>query len=66
MAKEYEEERLTAERLWDTFHKDFITLQELAMYDGCCVRTVKKRYGISGNGICITSLAHIKCRLARQ
>lgn len=66
MAKEYAEERLTAERLWKHFHKDFITLQELAMYDGCCVRTVKKRYGISGSGICITSLAHLKCQLARK
>lgn len=66
MAREFEEERLTAERLWNVFHKDFITLQELATYDGCCVRTVKKRYGINGNGICITSLAHLKCRLARR
>lgn len=65
MAREYEEERLTAERLWKEFHKDYVSLEEIARYDGCCVRTVKKRYNISG-GISITSLAHLKCRLARK
>jgi hypothetical protein len=65
MAKEFEEERLTVERLWNHFHKDFITLQEIAMYDGCCVRTVKQRYGING-GVCLTTLAHLKCKLSRK
>ena len=66
MAREYEEERLAAERLWREFHKDWLTLQEVAKFDGCCVRTVKKRYGITGNGVSISSLAHLKCKTSRQ
>lgn len=64
--KEYEEERLCVEHIWKQFGKDWLTLAEIAKLDGCCVRTVKKRYGIRTNGMSVTSLAHMKCRLARQ
>ena len=66
MAREFEEERLIIEHIWQRFGKDWLTLQEVADLDGCCVRTVKKRYGITANGISVASLAHLKCRLARK
>ncbi len=66
MAKEFEEERLTAERLWNAFRKDWLSLQEVAKYDGCDPRTAKRRYGITAKGISISSLAHMKCLISRK
>lgn len=64
--KEYPEERLTIERLWTMFGKDWLSLQDVAKFDGCSTRTVKRRYNIKGGGISLTSLAHLKCQLARR
>ena len=61
---EYPEERLLIQNLWDRFHKDYLKVSEIAQYDGCSTQTVRRRYGIRG-GMSITSLAHLKCQMAR-
>ena len=66
MAKEYPEERLTIERLWTMFQKDWLTTSEIARFDGCSVSTVRRRYGIKGGGMAISTLAHMKCQLSRK
>lgn len=66
MAKEFPEERLTIERLWAIFQKDWLTTAEIAMFDGCSERTVRRRYNIKKGGMSIGSLAHMKCELARK
>ena len=64
--REYPEERLTIERLWTMFQKDWLSTSEIAKFDGCSVWTARRRYGITGGGMSITSLAHLKCELARK
>lgn len=68
MAKEYEEYRLVLEALNEHFHKGWLTLNEIAEYDGCDYRTVRTRYGLSKgvSGIDISVLAYRKCQLARK
>ena len=66
MAKEYPEERNTTERLWAMYQKDWITTSEVARFDGCDPKTARRRYGIKNGGISISSLAHLKCQLARK
>ena len=66
MAREYPEERNTVERLWQMFGKDWITTGEVAKFDGCDPKTVRRRYNIKNGGISISSLAHLKCQLARR
>ena len=61
---EFPEERILIQRLWEQFHKDYISTGEVAQFDGCSLQTVRRRYGIK-KGINITSLAHLKCKLAR-
>lgn len=64
--KEYKEYRFVLESLLKAFDgKGWVSLSEIAEYDGCCVRTVKKRYGITGSGIDTTVLAYRKCELAQ-
>ena len=63
--KEYEEERLACERLWKEFHKDWLSLEDVAAYDRCDPRTAKRRYNIGTHGISLTTLAHLKCELSR-
>lgn len=67
--KEYPEYRLVLENLRHEFgNRNFITVSELARFDGCCARTVVKRYGIKkeAGGIDIAILAHRKCELANK
>lgn len=64
--REYPEERLTIERLWSMFQKDWLSTAEIAQFDGCSARTAKRRYGLTKGGMSITSLAHLKCQLARK
>lgn len=64
--KEFPEERLIVEKLWQTFGKDWLSVSEVAKFDGCCPKTAKRRYGISSNGISIVCLAHLKCQLSRK
>lgn len=64
--REYPEERLIIERLWNRFNKDHLTAAEIAEFDGCCVRTAKERYNIQKGGMNITTLAHMKCERARK
>ena len=66
MAKEFPEERLIVERLWQTFQKDWLTTSEIAKFDGCSPKTAHRRYKITGGGISINCLAHMKCQLARK
>ena len=66
MAKEYPEERLTVERLWTMFQKDWISTAEIAKFDGCSVSTVRRRYHIKNGGMSISTLAHLKCELSRK
>lgn len=66
MGREYPEERLTVERLWTMFQKDWLSAKEIAQFDGCSERTARRRYNIKNGGISITSLAHLKCQLARK
>ena len=61
---EYPEYRYVLEELKEHFKKGYITVPEIAEYDGIDKRTVSKYYGIKGGcDICI--LAHKKCQLAR-
>lgn len=62
---EFPEERILIQRLWEQFHKDYISTGEVAQFDGCSLQTVRRRYGITGGGISIVCLAHKKCQLAR-
>lgn len=64
--KEFPEERILIERLWETFGKDWLTAKEIAAFDGCSPKTAKRRYGISSNGMSIVCLAHLKCQLSRK
>lgn len=64
--KEFPEERLLIERLWAAFGKDWLNAKEIASFDGCSARTVKRRYGITANGMSIVCLAHLKCQLSRK
>lgn len=64
--KEYPEERLIVERLWQMYGKDYLTTAEVATFDGCCPKTAHRRYNITGGGISINCLAHMKCKLARK
>lgn len=62
---EYKEYRFVLEQLRERFgDKNWLALHEIAEYDGCCARTAKKRYGITGVGMDITVLAARKCELA--
>ena len=63
--KEFPEERILIERLWETFGKDWLSVSEIAKFDGCSTKTVKRRSGITG-GASIVSLAHLKCQLSRK
>lgn len=65
---EYAEYRIVIEALTRHFGKAWITIAELAEYEGCDPRTAKKRYAISKGvgGIDITVLAHRKCALAHK
>lgn len=66
--REYPEYRFVLEQLNARFGgKGWITLEEIADYDGCCVRTARSRYSIldkSVKGIDVAVLAHRKCELA--
>lgn len=64
--REFPEERLITERLWEAFQKDWLSIKEVARFDGCSERTAKRRYQISSTGIGIGSLAHKKCELSRK
>ena len=67
MAREFEEYRDVLSDLIESFgDKAWITAAELARYDQCCVRTVKKRYGIPNgvDGINRNVLTRRNCRLA--
>lgn len=64
--QEYPEERLTMERLWERYQKDWLTTSDIAKFDGCTPKTARKRYGIRCGGMSISSLAHKKCELARK
>ena len=67
MAMEYPEYRDVLEQLNLVFGpKNWISTAEVAEYDGCCVRTIKKRYGIRKGvgGIDKAVLARKKCELA--
>ena len=63
--KEYPEERMTIERLWLMFHKDWLTTSEIAKFDGCSGKTARRRYGIKNGGMAIGTLAHLKCKVSR-
>ena len=65
---EYKAYRLVLENLYEQFNgKGFVTVQEIAKYDGCDPRTVRSRYGIGRGvqGLDISILAQRKCELAR-
>ena len=64
--KESKEYRLVLEELLRVFgDKHYITVSEIAKYDGICNRSVQKFYGIKGGcDICI--LAHKKCEMAKK
>ena len=64
--KEYPEERMLVEHLWKTFGKDWVCMKEIAEFDGCSTRTVKRRYNIGSTGMSIFTLAHMKCQLSRK
>lgn len=66
MAREFPEERLITERLWQMFQKDYLTTSEIAKFDGCSAKTARRRYAINGGGMNIGTLAHLKCQLARK
>lgn len=67
MMAEHKAYRLVLENLYQHFGHGFITVAEIAKYEGCDPRTVRKRYDISKkvNGIDIAILATKKCELAR-
>lgn len=64
--KEYPEERLTIERLWLMYNKDWLSTSEIAQFDGCSSKTVRRRYKIKNGGMSISTLAHLKCELSRK
>lgn len=64
--REFPEERMIVERLWQMFQKDWVTTAEIAKFDGCSPKTARRRYSIVGGGMNIGSLAHLKCVLARR
>ena len=69
MAREFSEYRDVLADLIETFgDKAWITNAELARYEQCDVRTIKKRYGIPDgvNGINRNVLARRICQLAHQ
>lgn len=66
MGREYPEERLIVERLWQLFQKDWLSTAEIAQFDGCSSKTAHRRYQITGGGMNICSLAHMKCQMARK
>ena len=62
---EYGEYRFVLEQLRKYFgKKNWLTLAEIAEYDGCCPRTAKARYRITAGGMDIAVLAYRKCELA--
>lgn len=66
---EYPEYRLVLEELRRAFNgKGFITLPEIAKYDGICTRTAASRYRVTpkAGGLDICILAHRKCENARK
>ena len=64
--REFPEERLIIERLWSMFQKDWLTVADIAQFDGCSTRTVRRRYNISKGGMSVCTLAHLKCELSRK
>ena len=46
--------------------KAWLTLKDVAQYDGCDVRTARKRYGIEGNGINRALLARKICEKGKS
>lgn len=65
---EYAEYRFVYQSLHEHFGKGWITVKELAAYDGCDPRTAKSRYSIGNGakGIDIAVLAKRKCALAHK
>ena len=59
---EYAEYRFVLEQLRERFGaKSWLSLKEVAEYDGCHTDTAKKRYGMGRDGIDIAVLAYRKC-----
>ena len=65
---EYAEYRLVYQSLKEHFGKGWLSVIEIAEYDGCDPRTAKKRYSIpkGAKGIDIAVLAKRKCALAHK
>ena len=62
---EYPEYPLVVEELRRHFGKGYVTVPEIAEYDGICRRSVTAWYGIKG-GCDIAVLAYAKCKHAHR